>query len=105
MAGGRAFVACDEGTVVALDLASGRQVASSPIAGTPDATWYNAARSLLYVAVGDPGLVEVIDTATMTRCQRLVTEPGAHTTAFDRDRQVLAVFLPRTCRVALYRET
>lgn len=103
--GRRAFVACDAATVVALDLASGAALATCPIAGTPDAIWYNAERRLLYVAVGDPGLVDVIDTATMTRRERVPTGHGAHTTAFDRARQRLAVFLPGGCRVALFQET
>ena len=67
------------------------------------AIWYNAERRLLYVAIGDPGLVDVIDTAT--RPERVVTEAGAHTTAFDQARQQLAVFLPGSCMIALYRET
>jgi DNA-binding beta-propeller fold protein YncE len=103
--GGRAFVACDGGSVAAVDLSSGSQVGAAGIPGVPDATWYNAGRRLLYVAVGDPGLIEVVDTTTMTRAEVLVTEPGAHTTAFDPIRQRLAVFLPGSCRVALYRET
>jgi hypothetical protein len=103
--GRRAFVACDGGTVEALDLTAGGAVSSCPIAGAPDAIWYNADRDLLYVAVGQPGLVDVIDTASMTRRERVATEPGAHTTAFDRARQCLAVFLPGTCRAALFRET
>lgn len=103
--GGRAFVACDGGFVVALDLHDGSQVGSTEIAGVPDAAWYNARRGLLYVAIGDPGVVDVIDVATMTRCQQLATEPGAHTTAFDALRQRLAVFQPRSCVAALYGET
>jgi DNA-binding beta-propeller fold protein YncE len=103
--GRRAFVACDGGTVVALDLASGSQLGDVEIAGVPDAIWYNTDRRLLYVAIGDPGLVDVIDTTAMTRTQQVATEPGAHTTAFDRDRQTLTVFLPGSCRAALYRET
>jgi hypothetical protein len=47
----------------------------------------------------------VIDTATMTHRQQIVTETGAHTIAFDVARQQLAVFLPDSCRVALHRET
>ena len=103
--GRRAFVACDGGKVVALDLRSGVELAEVPIAGVPDAIWYNAERALLYVAIGDPGLVGVIDTATMTQRERIDTEKGAHTTAFDHARQQLAVFLPGTCRAALYRES
>jgi DNA-binding beta-propeller fold protein YncE len=103
--GGRAFVACDAGMVLALDLATGRELAACPIAGAPDATWYNADRRLLYVSIGNPGMVEVIDAATMTGRERVPTEAGAHTTAFDRSRQQLAVFLPGACRAALYRES
>ena len=99
----RAFVACDGGQVLALDLASGCQVASTRIPGAPDAIWFNSMRGLLYVALGRPGLVEVIDTAAMRHDAALVTGAGAHTTAFDQSRQQLAVFLPATCRVGLYR--
>jgi hypothetical protein len=41
----------------------------------------------------------------VTRSDQIVTEAGAHTTAFDQVRQRLAVFLPGSCRIALYRET
>ncbi len=101
---GRAFVACDAAVALALDLATGRELAACPIAGAPDAIWFNADRRLLYVAIGNPGLVEVIDTATMTRQEQIPTEAGAHTAAFDHARQRLAVFLPGTCRAALYQE-
>ncbi len=104
VAGRRAFVACDGGQVVALDLRSGHEVESVPITGPPDAIWYNSERRLLYVAIGTPGLVEVIDTTAMVTRGQVVTEIGAHTMAFDRSRQQLAVFLPATCRVALYRD-
>jgi DNA-binding beta-propeller fold protein YncE len=101
---GLAFVACDGGTVSVLDLRSGRATADVPVAGAPDAIWYNARRRVLYVAIASPGLVDVIDTAAMTRREQVITETGAKTTAFDPVRQQLAVFLPGACRVALYRE-
>jgi len=102
--GRRAFVASDGGRVSALDLSFGKELAEVLIPGTPDAIWYNAERRLLYVAIGEPGLVDVIDTATMTRSEQVITEPGADTTAFDHTRQQLAVFLPGSCQVALYSE-
>jgi len=102
--GGHAFVACDAGKVVALDLKDGREVVQVHIAGAPDAIWYNAQRERLYVAIEDPGVVDVINTKTMTLEETIVTEHGAHTTAFDPDRQRLYVFLPTTCRVAMYDE-
>ncbi len=101
---GRAFVACDGGKVVALDLETGREVASVAIAGEPDAIWHNPDRSHLYVAIGQPGLVDVIDTREMALAQALPTEAGAHTTAFDRTRQLLYMFLPSSCHAAMYEE-
>jgi DNA-binding beta-propeller fold protein YncE len=102
--GGRAFVACDEGVVVALGLEDGRELGRAAIAGAPDAIWYNAQRQRLYVAIEDPGVVDAINTQTMTPEEEIVTERGAHTTAFDPDRQRLYIFLPTTCRVAVYDE-
>jgi DNA-binding beta-propeller fold protein YncE len=103
----RAFVACDGGAVVALDLATGQELGWIAIAGGPDAIWYNPNRQLLYVAVGAPGVVEVVDTRelrAMRVVQHVETEPEAHTTAFDVARQRLYVFLPGSCRAAVYVE-
>lgn len=103
-AGERAFVACDGGCASALDLASGRELGRAPLSGEPDATWYHPERGLLYVAVGMPGCVEVLDAKAMAVVQVLPTEAGAHTTAFDRVRNRLYVFLPRSGRAAEYEE-
>src|SRR5215469_930973 len=81
--GRRAFVACDAGMVSVLDLESGAELACVPTAGAPDAIWHNAGRGLLNVAIGEPGVVDVIDTASLTRAEQVVTLAGAHTTAFD----------------------
>ena len=102
---GRAFVACDGGKVLAVDLATGRQLGSVAIAGEPDAIWYNADRLRLYVAIGQPGVVDVVETREMALAQELPTESGAHTTAFDRTRQRLYVFFPSSCQAAVYEET
>lgn len=99
---GRAFVACDEGSVAALDLATGQELASVAIAGAPDAIWYNPGRRHLYVAIGSPGVIDVVETRDLLLTQELATEEGAHTTAFDRKRQRLYVFFPHSCRAAVY---
>jgi len=101
---GRAFVACDGGKILAVDLETGRELASVAIVGEPDAIWYNADRSRLYVAIGQPGVISVVDTRGMVLAHELPTEGGAHTTAFDRTRQLLYVFLPRSCHAAVYEE-
>jgi DNA-binding beta-propeller fold protein YncE len=100
----RAWVACDGGAVVALDLASGQELGQVPIAGGPDAIWFNPRRKRLYVAMAEPGVVEVVDTQELAVVQRVNTESGAHTTAFDAARQRLYVFLPTACRAAVYEE-
>ncbi len=109
--GRRAFVACDGSTVVTLDLASGREQARVSIAGPPDAIWHNHRLGRLYVAIAHlgildeaPGVINVVNTQSMTVEDQLPTEVGAHTTAYDALRQRLYVFLP-SCRVAVYEES
>jgi DNA-binding beta-propeller fold protein YncE len=100
----RAFVACDEGSVCAIDLTTEHVVARVPIAGEPDAVWYSSAANALYIAIGSPGVLEVLDTRNMQVVQQVATEEGAHTTAFDAQRRRLYVFLPRSCSAAAYEE-
>jgi len=100
----RAFVACDAGTLVVLDLTRDQEVERVPIGGEPDAIWFNPRRNLLYVAIGSPGLIDVIDCDRLELSERINTEDGAHTTAFDGDRQQLYVLLPASSRAAVYEE-
>jgi len=101
---GHLFVACDSGDLAVLDPASGAVRHTMPIAGPPDVLWLNAARQRLYIAMGAPGVVQVLDTQTMTLVEEIATEDGAHTLTFDEDRQRLYVFLPRSGRAAVYDE-
>jgi DNA-binding beta-propeller fold protein YncE len=50
----------------------------------------------LYVAVGDPGVVDVFDTDTLSRLETVATEKGAHTLAFDARRNKIYAFAPQT---------
>jgi hypothetical protein len=50
-----------------------------------------------------PGVINVVNTQSMTVEEQITTEAGAHTTAYDARRQRLYVFLP-SCRVAVYEE-
>jgi hypothetical protein len=56
------------------------------------------------VPISDPGVIEVVNTQSMTVEEQLATEAGVHTTAYDALRQRLYVFLP-SCRVAVYEES
>jgi DNA-binding beta-propeller fold protein YncE len=100
----RAFVASDAGSLIVVDLTRDQEIASVSIGGEPDAIWFNAQRNLVYVAIGKPGLIDVVDCQRNVVAERITTEEGAHTTAFDANRQRLYVFLPKTSRAAVYEE-
>jgi len=75
----RLYAACDDGTLVEIDSASGEITNVWPIAGAPDVTFFNPATGLVHVAIGEPGLVETVDPRT-GRAVRTMTGTGAHTT-------------------------
>jgi hypothetical protein len=72
----RAFVACDGGSVVALYPSKGLELAQVPISGAPDAIWHNHRTARLYVAIEDPGVIDVVNTETMTIDEQIPTEVG-----------------------------
>jgi DNA-binding beta-propeller fold protein YncE len=79
-AGGRLYVACDDGALIELDTADGAVRAQWPLAGGPDATFYNPASRMVHVAIGKPGLVQSIDPRTGAS-STIETASGAKTTA------------------------
>lgn len=101
--GGRVFVACDGRDLIGLSANDGRELGRVEIAGEPDAIWFDGAADSVYVAVGCPGVVHVVDTARMAVLETVVTEEGAKTTALDTRRRVLYVFKPKSCTLAAYR--
>jgi DNA-binding beta-propeller fold protein YncE len=99
----RLFCACDAGSLVTLDASSGRVLGEAALSGTPDVIFFNAVRQHLYVAVGDPGVIDVFDTRKMTSLGRIETEMGAHTLALEPTGERVWAFLPRSHRAAAYR--
>ena len=97
----RLFCACDNATLVTLDARTGKVLDRQPISGIPDVIFFHRQRRQLYVAVGNPGVIDVFDTQTSKRTATVVTEAGAHTTALAGD--TLYAFLPQTHRAAVYR--
>jgi DNA-binding beta-propeller fold protein YncE len=102
---GRLLCACDAGMLFAIDAASGRVLGDVNLSGTPDVIFLNPRSGHLYVAIGDPGVIDVIDIATMRREEVVPTEPGAHTLALDRKRNKIYAFLPRSHRAAVFVDT
>jgi DNA-binding beta-propeller fold protein YncE len=99
----RLFCACDAGVLVTLDAGTGKVLHQGKLSGVPDVVWFNARRQQLYVAIGDPGVVDVFDTTTMACIGTVATEKGAHTTAYPPSGDQLIAFLPASHRAALYR--
>ena len=98
----RLFCACDNGQLITLDATSGKILNASTLSGKPDVIFFNAHLKHLYVAIGDPGVIDVFDTRTMRRGETISTEKGAHTIAFDAARKKVYAFLPQTHRAAIY---
>ena len=98
----RLFCACDAAVLVELDADSGAVISTVPIAGVPDVVFFNAALGRVYVAIGDPGVIEVFDTHPLRRHETVPTEAGAHTLAFDPTRNLVCAFLPASHRAAVY---
>ncbi len=101
---GRLFCACDEGKLVVLNRSSGEILGTRPLSGAPDVVFLNPRRSHLYVAVGDPGVIDVFDTTTLERTEVVSTERGTHTIAFEAETDRVYAFLPQTHRAAVFED-
>ena len=101
----RLFCACDARQLVILHADSGKVFKQLELSGSPDVIFFNRALRHLYVAIGDPGVVDVFDTDRLERIETVQTEPGAHTLGFDAERNKIYSFLPKTHRAAVYVDT
>ena len=102
---GRLLCACDDGQLVVLEAATGRVQGTVALSGPPDVIFLDPGLGRCYVAVGEPGVIDVIDVRAMRRIESVATEPGAHTTALDARRHQLYVFLPGTHRAAVFADS
>ena len=99
---GRLLCACDAGVLIAIDAASGRVTGNVALSGAPDVVFLNSRSRRLYVAIGEPGVIDVVDIGAMSRDQVVPTEAGAHTIALDQKRNKLYAFLPQSHRAAIF---
>lgn len=98
----RLFCACDAARLIVLDADSGKVHKEIELAGAPDVIFFNKALDHLHVAIGNPGVMDVIDTSTLERIESVPTEVGAHTIAFDEARNKVYAFLPVSHRAGVY---
>ena len=99
---GRLLCACDAGVLLAIDAASGGVLADVPLSGAPDVVFLHPQSGRLYVAIGSPGVIDVIDIGAMRRDEVVTTEAGAHTLALNRKRNKVYAFLPQSHRAAVF---
>jgi DNA-binding beta-propeller fold protein YncE len=98
------WCAADAGQLAVIDPTSGDVQAALPLPGTPDVVMYDRDLARMYVAVGSPGTVSVIDTRRRRHLETIATEEGAHTIGWDPASRRLFVFEPRSCGVAIFAE-
>ena len=77
---------CGNGMAKAIDAATGREVASIPIARGPDAVIYDPVRRLAFIPCGGDGVLEVIsvaDAGHVMKLQTVATQAGSRTGTLD----------------------
>lgn len=77
---------CGNGMAKVLDAATGKEVASLPIARGPDAVIYDPVRQLAFIPCGGDGILEVIsvaDPAHVAIVQQVSTQAGSRTGTLD----------------------
>jgi DNA-binding beta-propeller fold protein YncE len=104
---GRFYCAADsEELVVIDDVVGGPRVTKRlPLRGAPDVVMHDARRERLYVAIGSPGVVTVIDTRTLEELETIETELGAHTIGWDLATGQLYAFAPQRGGALVFRES
>jgi DNA-binding beta-propeller fold protein YncE len=98
----RLFCACDDGMLICLHADTGEILAQSRLSGKPDVIFHNPSSGHLYVAVGDPGVIDLFDARTLGLLETVPTEKGAHTLGFDQGRSKIFAFCPATYRAAVF---
>jgi DNA-binding beta-propeller fold protein YncE len=98
------FCAADGGALVALDRDSGTVLGSVTLPGEPDVVMHDPASARLYVAIGAPGVVSVIDDQRLETLETVATESGAHTIGWNPDTRTLYAFLPASGGAAVFAE-
>ena len=102
--GRRLLCACDEGKLVSMDARSGQVLGTLDLSGPPDVVFLNQSLGHLYVAIGDPGVIDVIDIAAWKTTEVVPTERGAHTIARDTNSNWVYAFLPQTHSAAVFQD-
>ncbi len=98
------YCACDGGALIAFDLDTHAETRRAELLGGPDVVFVNERMRHIYVAIGEPGVIQVFDTDTLILIETVPTEEGAHTIGFDAKRSKVYAFLPQSCRAVVFQD-
>ena len=104
IAGERLFCAADGEALVALHRDTGALLGRVALPGEPDVIMHDPESARLYVAIGSPGVISVIDEQRMETLEVVETEPGSHTIGWNPDTRTLYAFLPGRSGAAVFVE-
>src|SRR5262249_16547807 len=104
IAGERLFCAADGEALVALHRDTGAVIGTVALPGEPDVIMHDPTLARLYVAIGSPGVVSVIDDQRLETLQTASTESGAHTIGWNPETRTLYAFLPASSGAAVFAE-
>lgn len=102
--GERLFCAADGGVLVVLHRDTGAVLGEVALSGEPDVIMHDPLLARLYVAVGAPGVVDVVDDERVQLLETVPTEAGAHTLGWNPAARTLYAFLPTSGRAAVFVE-
>jgi hypothetical protein len=88
--------------IFSLNADSGEILSQALLSGKPDVLFYNSGCNHIYIAIGDPGVINVFDSSTLQLLETIPTEKGAHTLGFDSLLNKVYAFLPTTHRAAVF---
>jgi DNA-binding beta-propeller fold protein YncE len=104
VAGERLFCAADGGALIALHRDTGALLGSVVLPGEPDVIMRDPELARLYVAIGSPGVISVIDEQRLETIEVIPSESGSHTIAWNPDIRSLYALLPGSGGAAVFME-
>ena len=102
--GDRLYCAADASTLIVLNRDTGEVQASLALPGSPDVVMHDQGLRRLYIAIGDPGVITVADTAKLEIVETVPTEAGAHTIGLDPVSHSVYAFLPASQGAAIFQD-
>jgi DNA-binding beta-propeller fold protein YncE len=102
--GERLFCAADGGALITLHRDTGALFGSIALPGEPDVIMHDAESARLFVAIGSPGVISVIDERRLQTIEVVPSESGSHTIGWNPDTRTLYAFLPRSGGAAVFVE-